>query len=67
MENSGIWMAKEQGGVLVYSGGSNSEHSNTKYIRKPNVLMFGFQMVQTIRKPNFLPFENQKFKMAALA
>ena len=37
----------------VYSKGSNSEHSNTESIRKPNVFMFcigmfGFRMVGSI-------------------
>ena len=60
--------------IAQYSGGSNSEHSNTEYIRKPNVLKFGFQMADAAIL-FFLPFENQTFyhsktelfKMAALA
>ena len=31
--------------TTLYSGGSNSEHSKTKSIRKPNVSKFGFRMV----------------------
>ena len=42
---------------IRYSGASNSEHLNTKYIQILNVLKFGFRMsgfgmVRTIRKPN---------------
>ena len=42
-----------------YSGGSNTELGIPNAIPIPNVSKFGFRMVQTIRKPNFLPFENR--------
>ena len=42
-----------------YSQGSNTEHSNSESIPKLNIFKVGFQMVQTIQKPNVLPFENQ--------
>ena len=47
-----------------YSQGSNTEHSNSESIRKPNILKVGFQMLQTILKLNLLPFENRN--MASL-
>ena len=49
-----------------YSGGSNTEHSNSESIRKPNILKVGDRMVQTIRKPNFYLSITEHFKMAAL-
>ena len=51
-----------------YSGGSNSEHSNTESIRKPNVSKFGFRMVEKqngghfVRFSNGQPFENRTFQ-----
>ena len=50
----------------MYSQGSNTEHSNSESIRKPNVLKVGNQMVQTIEKPNFNHSKTELFKMAAL-
>ena len=32
-----------------YSGGSNSEHSNTESIRKPNILKVRFRMVNHLK------------------
>ena len=54
--------------TILYSEGSNTEHSNSEPIRKPNVLLFPFRMVRnsngrsqqssiaierTIRNPNY--------------
>ena len=35
-----------------YSGGSNTEHSNSEPIRKPNVLLFRFRMVRNSNGPS---------------
>ena len=60
--------------TLKYSGGSNSEHSNTESIRKPKVSKFSFQMVRKQNGGHFVLFSNglyhsktELFKMAALA
>ena len=56
-----------------YSGGSNSEHLNTEYIRNPNILMFWFGMVR-FSNGRFFSYsygtdhsKTELFKMAALA
>ena len=58
----------------LYSGGSNSKHSNTESIRKPNVSKFGFRIVRKQNGVHFVLFSNgpdhsktEIFKMAALA
>ena len=51
----------------MYSQGSNTVHSNSEFIQKLNILKFGIQMVQTIRKPNFYHSKTKLFIMAALA
>ena len=48
----GIWIPN-------YSGGSNTEHSNSEPIRKPNVSKFGFRMVESSVFEWSGPFENR--------
>ena len=58
---------------VQYSGGSNSEHLNTEYIRNPNILMFwlewfGFRMVGSLVYSYGTDHsKTELFKMAALA
>ena len=33
--------------IVVYSGGSNTEHSNSESIRIPNISKFGFRMLKS--------------------
>ena len=59
--------------ILDYSGGSNSEHSNTEYIQNPNILMFWFGMVRFLNGRFYSlcyrtdHSKTELFKMAALA
>ena len=47
----------------MYSRGSNSEHSNSEFIRKRNVSKFRFQIVRF----SIHHLKTESFKMAALA
>ena len=51
-----IWLLFKEikGGYLMYSGGSNSEHSNTENIRIPNVLKIRFRMVDHLKTEQWL-------------
>ena len=45
-----IWVHFGFTSIQVYSQGSNTEHSNTESIRKPNVLKVRLRMAQPVNR-----------------